>query len=110
MKTQTWWESVQKQIDAGETDKRIYCLDCGDEIAAKGDWCMLEDKVWAGTGIAPDGGVLCLECIEGRLGRYLETSDFAIADESDRLGGFWPGHRMLPKRWAGYVALRARCK
>jgi hypothetical protein len=34
------------------------------------------------------------------------VTDFAIADESDRLAGFWPGHRMLPRRWDGYVANR----
>jgi hypothetical protein len=28
----------------------------------------------------------------------------SIAGEGDRLAGFWPGHRMLPRRWDGYVA------
>jgi hypothetical protein len=106
MKELNWWDSVGRQISAGETDKRIYCADCGAVTASLGDWYMLKDKVWAGTGLAPDAGVLCLPCCERRLGRNLRLTDFAIANEGDRLAGFWPGHRMLPRRWDGYVANR----
>jgi hypothetical protein len=72
--------------------------------SATGAW--LEDDVWAATGLAPDGGVLCLPCIERRLGRQLEVTDFAVADESDREGGSWPGRRMLPQRWGEYLSRR----
>jgi|SRR6516164_6350868 len=99
-----WWNSVGRQIDAGETDKRIFCADCDALAASLGDWYMLEDKVWARTGLAPDAGVLCLPCCERRLGRELRVTDFAFAGESDRLAGFWPGHRMLPRRWDAYIA------
>jgi hypothetical protein len=33
-----WWDSVGRQIDARETDKRIYCADCGALTASLGDW------------------------------------------------------------------------
>ena len=106
-----WWNSVGRQIDAGETDKRIYCADCGVLAASLGDWYMLKDELWARTGLAPDAGVLCLPCCEQRLGREFRVTDFAIAGESDRRAGFWLGHRMLPRRWDGYVLSRyAKCR
>jgi hypothetical protein len=52
---------------------------------------MLKDTVWAETGLGPDGGVLCLDHIEARLGRRLQPDDFKPGD------GYWGGlPRMLP--------------
>ena len=82
-----WWIQVQIEMSEGKYYERVY-RDCGINASARGDWYMLSDDVWAATGMAPAGGVLCLVCVERRLGRDLQEEDFGIADEGDREGGF----------------------
>jgi hypothetical protein len=38
----------------------------------------VKDEVWAQTGLAPDGGTLCVGCIEKRLNRKLQPNDFVL--------------------------------
>ena len=40
---------------------------------------MLRSDVWAETGVEPDGGMLCVGCVEKRLGATLGTDDFSEA-------------------------------
>ena len=40
---------------------------------------MLLNSVWAQTGIECLRGLLCIGCVEARLGRRLETDDFGNA-------------------------------
>jgi hypothetical protein len=49
------------------------CIDCGSDFD---EWYMVEDAVWAASGLAPDGGKLCIGCLERRLGRKLKRDDF----------------------------------
>jgi hypothetical protein len=59
---------------------------------------MLLDSVWARTGLAPQGGVLCLPCIERRLGRRLDYDDFRRTNRSNRR--YWGDYsRMIPPVW-----------
>jgi hypothetical protein len=37
---------------------------------------MVHDDVWRASGLAEDGGMLCVSCLEARLGRKLRQSDF----------------------------------
>jgi uncharacterized protein DUF2695 len=50
------------------------CVDCGadfDEFNYR-----VKDAVWAAGGLKPDGGLLCIGCLERRLGRQLNRDDF----------------------------------
>lgn len=59
----------------------IDCLDCGVEVSSTLDdgeheFYMVLDSVWALTGLEPEGGCLCIGCIEARIGRRLMRVDF----------------------------------
>jgi hypothetical protein len=53
------------------------CLDCGTDTLAVGDYYAVKDDVWSHAG--GDDGMLCVLCLEARLGRRLSTFDFADA-------------------------------
>jgi len=62
----------------------IACRACGVALIPNGreprrEWFMLRPEVWALTGLAPDGGHLCIGCTEVRIGRPLTGSD--LTDE-----------------------------
>jgi hypothetical protein len=50
------------------------CVDCGADFDEY-DY-IVEDAVWAASGLKPDGGLLCIGCLERRLGRRLKRDDF----------------------------------
>jgi len=50
------------------------CVDCGEE--KDGEYYMVPDELWAVSGMASDGGMLCLACLERRIGRLLVVEDF----------------------------------
>jgi hypothetical protein len=78
--------------------KRTRCQDCGLDVTAAGHWHMLLDSVWACTGLGPEDGVLCLPCIERRLGRRLAYDDFQRTNRRNREA--WDGRsRMIPCVW-----------
>jgi hypothetical protein len=37
---------------------------------------MVADQLWKAAGMAPHGGMLCLVCLERRIGRPLVVEDF----------------------------------
>jgi hypothetical protein len=59
---------------------------------------MLFPQVWELTGLEPLGGMLCLTCIQHRLGRPLRGKDFAPAQTLTQFHDFGPG-RMYRLRW-----------
>jgi hypothetical protein len=50
------------------------CIDCGGDFDEY-DYAV-KDVVWAAGGLAPGGGILCIGCLERRLGRQLKHDDF----------------------------------
>jgi hypothetical protein len=54
------------------------CVDCAVHTGDIGEYYMLEDIVWAASGMdAQEGaGMLCIGCLETRLKRKLTPSDF----------------------------------
>jgi hypothetical protein len=70
---------------------RSRCRDCDlDTVWAgmpNGPWeyYMVHDHVWAQTGLGPYDGMLCVGCIEFRLGRRLTPEDFTDAPVNDFL-------------------------
>jgi hypothetical protein len=61
------------------------CRDCRtetlpDEPGAGAEFYMVDSRLWAGAGMEPNGGCLCIGCLERRLGRRLLPGDFTDAD------------------------------
>jgi excisionase family DNA binding protein len=69
-------EACEAASDCGETAWRMRCLDCKRDVSKAGHYYMVSDALWAESGLAKDGGQLCLDCLEARIGRPLADSDF----------------------------------
>lgn len=52
------------------------CLDCDINTLVAGEYYMVHNHVWSQTGIDPYGGMLCITCLEKRIGRELISEDF----------------------------------
>jgi hypothetical protein len=55
------------------------CHDCGVDVVEIGESYMVTGRTWRQGGLAPDGGRLCVGCLEARLGRRLQLRDFLWA-------------------------------
>jgi hypothetical protein len=54
-----------------------FCIDCGVDTYAIHEYYMVHDGVWQDAGMVKyDGAMLCVGCLERRLGRRLADSDF----------------------------------
>jgi hypothetical protein len=73
---------------------RFFCLDCRTDTCESGEYYMVADNVWAASGLAPNGGMLCLVCLERRIGRPLTSEDFAA---------LWP----TASAWERHITARA---
>lgn len=60
-------------------------------LAQDTEYYTVTDELWAVAGIAPNGGMLCLACLERPIGRELEPARF---------------HTVVPAAWAEHVAAR----
>jgi hypothetical protein len=89
------------KLSSGETIRLLdcdpvrnpICMDCGVNLDAIDEDVMLVDDVWLAA-VPTETGMLCIGCLEKRLGRKLRRDDFtrhsqSAADEgmpvSDRL-------------------------
>lgn len=57
-----------------------HCHDCTKEVTPippQGNWehFMVHDHLWSSAGMTSNGGHLCLDCLESRLGRPLTAAD-----------------------------------
>ena len=61
------------------------CLDCRDEVTfvVPDEFFMLHDELWLQANPAGNGK-LCVGCLEARLGRKLEPTDFIDAPINKR--------------------------
>src|SRR5262245_24623610 len=67
------------------------CADCGRATLKLSEWYMVKDRVWkqAWAGrlkswhILPGQQILCIGCLEGRLGRKLTRKDFKNLSVND---------------------------
>ena len=66
------------------------CMDCGVDTKEINEYYSVTDEVWLKANPG-DFGMLCISCLENRLGRPLTGSDFTgapinrIFKQSDRL-------------------------
>jgi hypothetical protein len=92
--------------------ERMFCVDCATEgrafnVISEGHYCMLRDRLWRELGMAGYfSGVLCLGCIERRLGRRLGYGDFALSRSNADRELWTRGRLMLPKAWNAWTFQR----
>ena len=75
--------------------KRFRCIDCGKDTNLYGEYYMVADELWSAAGMVPFGGMLCLACLEKRIGRELTPADFTAVVPS-------------PEVWRQHVARREK--
>jgi len=54
----------------------IPCKDCGVDIWKLQEYYMVSDACWKRSGMKPRGGMLCIGCLESRLGQKLKAINF----------------------------------
>lgn len=52
------------------------CVDCGVDCIELNEYYMVTDACWKRAGIGPHDGMLCIGCLEGRLGKKLTPRNF----------------------------------
>lgn len=55
--------------------KGFECIDCGIDTKAVNEYYMVQDELWEAHG--PVRGMLCIGCLEARIGRQLTPADFS---------------------------------
>ena len=53
------------------------CVDCGVDTFETKEYYMVTDSCWKRAGMKPYGGMLCVGCIESRLGKKLTPQNFS---------------------------------
>jgi hypothetical protein len=90
-----------KEHESIDREPEVYtafrCVDCGKDTGESGEYYSVKDNVWAASGLAPNGGMLCLACLERRIGRPLTGEDFEA---------LWPD----ASAWERHLAARPRAK
>jgi hypothetical protein len=71
------------------------CLDCGVDTAVICESYMVRDDVWRAAHPAGEG-ILCVACLERRLGRELEFEDFVWLPIN--VEAVFAGSKLLRKR------------
>jgi hypothetical protein len=54
----------------------VHCVECGVHTINAREYYMVRDDVWP---LEPRGGMLCVGCLEERIGRRLVPTDFTDA-------------------------------
>jgi hypothetical protein len=86
------WDEHESRDQDPEIDRTFHCVDCGKDTGSSGEYYMVADELWAETGLAPNGGMLCLVDLERRIGRRLTEDDFTA---------------IFPQSWDEHVAARS---
>lgn len=64
-------------VTADRHEVAFDCKDCGINTLYSGEYYMVEDYIWDAT--QAGSGMLCIGCLENRIGRKLQSSDFSNA-------------------------------
>jgi len=56
--------------------KPFICKDCGFNTLHGDEYYMVTNEAWKASGLTSNGGMLCIGCLETRLGRELTGEDF----------------------------------
>ena len=73
------------------------CYDCGECTQCEAEYYMLKDEVWYSAMTARSKpSILCVGCVESRLGRLLTKDDFSAVPLNEM--PFWPRSEKLSAR------------
>lgn len=86
--------------------RKFLCLDCNVDTGKAHEHYMLKDEVWLSV-VDSIVGMLCIDCIEKRLGRKLNKTDFndshvnnpKLYPMSDKLRSRLKRRAPLPPHW-----------
>lgn len=70
------WDRAGRLHLGTVTDLNPPCCGCGMDVCTAGELYMVHDHVWAAAGTC-QCAVLCVGCLEARLGRQLTAGDFS---------------------------------
>lgn len=80
------------------------CVDCAVDTSTRGvdEYYMVHNELWTEAGLSILDGMLCIGCLDARIGRRLLARDFTDAPVNDFRGrrGLWP--------WTGSARLLDR--
>ena len=82
------------------------CKDCKADTSSLNEYYMVHDHIWLATGLSKQGGMLCLGCLEGRIGRRLCANDFS--DYPINHGFFRRSERFLDRLQAAPAAAQIK--
>ena len=82
--------------DCDDEYPEFLCVDCGYNTIGD-EYYMVHDEVWQAAGM--DEGMLCVGCLETRLGRMLGADDFPRVPVNDE----WRHSERLASRIANEV-------
>lgn len=86
--------------------ERFKCVNCEVDTSGKtgfGEYYMLRQPIWDQTGLFADSGMLCIPCVEKKLGRKLNHTDFRHCPLNDALvKGIQPCSELLADRLKGF--------
>ena len=58
-------------------NKEFNCKCCGKSTLTNRDYYMLEDKLWLELNNGKYEGMMCMDCVESKLGRKIAIKDLA---------------------------------
>jgi hypothetical protein len=87
------WDEHESITYDPEINIRFHCVDCGKCTSSSGEYYMVDDDLWAVSGLEGNDGMLCLRCLEQRIGREPTIDDFTA---------IWPRR----EAWERHVADR----
>lgn len=59
------------------TAETFHCIDCGDCTVEKQEYYMVKRSIWRDA-VPEHKGMLCISCLETRMGRELNREDFLL--------------------------------
>ncbi len=83
-------------MSARRSRRKFLCVDCSVDTGKLGEFYFLKTPLW--LSVMPGGnGMLCVGCLENRLGRRLTPSDFASNIYINAPGFGAKSHRLLSR-------------
>lgn len=79
-----------------EFENAFSCIDCKADTSAINEYYMVTDELWAKADMTPEGGMLCIGCLEKRIGRQLVAKDFP-AYPVNAIGFSWKSERLVSR-------------
>lgn len=98
----TYSDEEELRIAALDEDDPFWdnflCIDCKVSTLFTNEYYMVKDNLWSAAN-PHENGMLCVSCLEGRIGRELHSGDFTSAP----VNSMGPFSELLTLRFAAPV-------